>query len=142
MRARKTLICDLAQQVDTGKFNLLGVFDIFNVTKLPANLPAFFVYTEIEPEGDEELEPGNTTIGITVNEQEGKELAKVEVVLPADKPIPLPEFGGKVGLKLNFQFGGVKVEKQGRHSLVISVNGKDASDVPFIVKVINAQAAP
>ncbi|MGE4503822.1 MAG: hypothetical protein AB7D51_00615 [Desulfovibrionaceae bacterium] len=105
-----SLICsDVIVDRDTGSASYIKVFEHGTVPRLPANVPPFFVATLWE------LEPGDAapfTVGLSLAGPDGSE---EQIGRNAVAPT------GAALHKLNFQLPGLKVQAEGRHELVITL---------------------
>ena len=130
MKVRGTLVCDLIQQVEGGKPNLMGVFDVFNVKEVPTTLPTFYFHMKLEAESNEELVPGVTELKIEFGNEDG---------VLKDAGGPLPPFDNVEGdvrdikVTLVAQFHGIEIEKFGKHFLRVSIDGRVVDELGISV---------
>jgi hypothetical protein len=136
MEVALALLADAANQTDTKKLNVLGVFGNINAPVLPYRHPTMtlvlkFTVDPVEADTDK-------TIRVVLVDPDGRELNRIEI----QAHLPLAENRGvPMELVMNLGMNGVEFEKGGPHAFVVLVNGETKTRVPLSVTAPNDMLA-
>jgi len=125
------LLCDAATD-QQGKLNVLGAFDTIFVKQMPAVHPACAVAARIRFPKSEE---GNHKVRIDVIDQDG---GAIIPRLDGNLSVNVKDaVSSAVNLVLNMQR--LKFKNYGEYNVVLAIDGKEESSLPFHVREIPNQ---
>ncbi len=124
MEVTLALLADAANQTDTKKLNVLGVFGNINAPVLPYRHPSMtlvlkFSVDPVEADTDKAIQ-------VVLVDPDGREINRVEIQahLPASE-----NRGQPMELLANLGMNGVQFDRGGPHAFVILVNGETKTRV-------------
>jgi len=119
-------LCDAATN-DTGKLNILGVFDSIWARELPVTHPQCAIALRIRFDS---IERGEHRVAVTFVDLDGK-----NIITPANGVIkvdfPDGQRSGSANLILNIQM--LKLEKYGEYSIDLAIDGRSEGSLPLFV---------
>lgn len=123
-------LCDAATN-DSGKLNILGVFDSIWARELPVAHPQCAIALRIRFDS---IERGEHRVAVTFVDLDGK-----NIISPAHGIInvnfPDGQRSGSANLILNIQM--LKLEKYGEYSIDLAIDGRSEGSLPlFVIKPI------
>ncbi len=127
MQIETFLLCDAAT-ADGGKLNVLGAFDSVWLTKAPFVIPQCAVALRIR---FQRIERGEHKITVNLVDTDGK-----NIIPPAQSSVnvnfPEEQDSGAANLILNVH--GLKLEKPGRYSIDLAINGEQKISLPLFAR--------
>jgi hypothetical protein len=127
MECTLAILADAANRADTGKLNVLGIFDAITSDKFPYAVPLFFVIVRLTA-GPAEYGLKKQVELILLN-PDGRTLGKIG----ASAPVPTPDAGGRASLELVVPLVAVPFEKPGQYAIAVLVNGEEKASIPIAV---------
>ena len=128
MNFQVAVLCDAATET-YGKLSLLGAFDTICTRQLPAIHPACSIALRMTFTNDEE---GAHELHINFVDEDGKP------IMPGMPPVPLqvmvPDDTHFVTLHCIVSLQQFKFDKPGLYSIDVSVDGRQRTSVPLLVK--------
>lgn len=121
------LICDAATD-QYGKLNVLGAFDAFVVPQVPYIHPQFAVAIRIR---FKRSESANHPFRISVVDEDGKPVVRP---LDGNVNIQIREADEFAVINLVVNLRDVKLEKFGRYSIDLTMDGKQRGSLPLFLK--------
>ena len=128
-------LCDAATEAG-GKLNLLGAFDCLYAHKFPVMHPQCSVALRIR---FSRIEEGSHKIRINFVDEDGKPLLPS---LNANTDIKFKEHQQYVVSNLILNIHNLKVEKAGRYSIDLAINGKSEKSLPLFVRMAPPRPGP
>ncbi len=128
-------LCDAATEAG-GKLNILGAFDCLYAHKFPVMHPQCSVALRMR---FSRIEEGTHKIRINFVDEDGK------AVLPglnANTDIKFKEEQQYVVSNLILNIHNLKIEKAGRYSIDLAINGKSEKSLPLFVKMVPSRPGP
>ena len=119
-------LCDAAADY-AGRLTVLGVFDVFSYAKFPAVYPHCAVAVRVR---FERIEEGNHRVRLNIVNEDGK------FVIPAlegNLAIRLGEGLQSCCSNMVLGINGLKLEKPGRYSIDIAIDGRQERSLPIHV---------
>ncbi len=126
------ILCDAATD-NNGKLNILGTFDTIYSAQLPATHPQCSIALRMTFSKGEE---GHHKVRLSFGDEDGKPVMQIpdiplEVILPEDTIFI------SRNVVLNIQQ--LKFEKPGLYSIGIAMDGRQAGNIPLLVKQMSAK---
>ncbi len=113
-----------------GKLSVVGVFDTLFAKQAPIVHPHWCVAVKIR---FEKIEEGQKRIRLSISDADGKAaLPALEMPIVAAVPDDAPS--ATVNLVVNF--GGIKFERFGEHSVDLAVDGRHEASIPLFVRQV------
>ena len=113
-----------------GKLSVVGVFDTLFAKQAPIVHPHWCVAVKIR---FEKIEEGQKRIRLSISDVDGKAaLPALEMPIVAAVPDDAPS--ATVNLVVNF--GGIKFERFGEHSVDLAVDGRHEASIPLFVRQV------
>ena len=113
-----------------GKLSVVGVFDTLFAKQAPIVHPHWCVAVKIR---FEKIEEGQKRIRLSISDADGKAaLPALEMPIVAAVPDDAPS--ATVNLVVNF--GGIKFERFGEHTVDLAVDGRHEASIPLFVRQV------
>lgn len=117
MRVNHLMLCDFAIPATAGvqKASIIGIFEVFNLPKMPFRVPRFFIVFEIEGES---VETGKFEVAVRLQAADGEDLLKLDGKLDAPRVRP----GEKWRVSHQLEVEGLEFKKAGGHQIIVLLN--------------------
>lgn len=136
MELTTILVADYASIDQSGKINLMGIFQSINCQTFPTRHPSMHLFVKLSAELGEYGEERNLTI--SMRDENGKEIFKMNGPIK----IPQPQGGRRPEVNAIFQIKDVVFNKPGRFQFVVLVDKDHKGQLSFDVTSIGLLAAP
>lgn len=130
-------ICDYASISREGKLSAMGIFDRINVLAVPASHPLFYLAFEIELRPAELGQPFK--LGLKLVDVDGGKILETEAEVRFEGT---PESPNSLKIPQIVAFGGMPLQRAGRYSFDIFINGDHKRAAVFDVAVMGTQPGP
>ena len=132
MNIQVAVLCDAATD-DNGKLNLLGAFDTIYTPQLPAMHPQCSIALRMTFGKAEE---GQHKVKMNFVDEDGH-LVMPSIDIPVDVAVPDDSIFVSRNFIVNIQH--MKFEKPGLYSIDIAMDGRQAGNIPLLVKHLSAK---
>lgn len=128
MEISLALVADAANREESGKLNVLGVFDQVYSDKFPYRHPEMFVVVRFTANPSEFGK--KKEIEVCLLDPDGN---VVGARLTAKGQVPVPEAGGRASIEMLLRMVNVPFERPGRYAVSILVAGEEKASIPLEV---------
>lgn len=130
MKVLFACLADHAEASQSGKLNIMGVFDNIQARRFPAAHPQMFLVFRLLADFDDYSKPHRVTVKLI--DQDGKVLAELQAQAGLSERVPPGQF---VTLNQIIKLNNVIFPKAGRFDFVVTADGEETR-VPFEVRSI------
>ncbi len=130
------LLADGVQEVGRGKINIHGLFDKIFLTEIPGRQRGFAVVALLIAETEDEL--GTHQVTVSLERPGGRQSGEMGVQIslaPTGGTWPLAEARLVIGM------ANVPFREEGRHRIVLCVDGVEIADHPIVVELVTGDQA-
>lgn len=136
MECTLAVLAEYASREDTGKLNIMGLFDAIRSDTFPYAMPQFYVVVRLTA-GPAEFGT-KKDVQLVLLDPDGKALGK----MGGKGSVPVPDvvdISGRANMEVVLRMIGVPFPKPGNYAIAVLVNGEQKHSIPIDVSQVKAK---